>query len=475
MIAPTFQRPRQCHPAHVHRIEIRPGQEREQGFARGDGVLPEREAFVRLPLLLEDPSQALEGLPSSVLRGDRAGVPRDDPVPVPQGLGVKRFSFDQPTLELEVPAEEQVHDGQHLPDREVVRSPPSELEDPGPRGIERRDESIPGDDHGRLDAPLPQVEDLGEGRAAHLVVGLGADAGPARRPARGGGRRGSWSRGSSPGWPPKRRPRGGGDTASIPSRRGRPVAQIGRPSSHRTRSSARAPADGWRGAGPSRGRPGRGPRGREDPEIEPARRHRFLRLDASDRLGDGIGQERGTAGEQLVEDHSHRVDVGGGTQGRTSAAELLGRHVQQRALTAPVPVVAASSLVRAIPKSASLSTAQVQGRPRRGVDQDVGRLEVEVRDTGEVELLQGTGDGHQQRRGVAGRQRAGQPFLQAAAREVLQHEVGPAAGLVHPVELDDVGDGAPRPREPPSASGSRSRGAAKGPIERNLTATCRSG
>ncbi len=281
--------------------------------------------------------------------------------------------------------------------------------------------------------------------AAHLVVGLGAMPGPLGVPpeeeddeeaGREGHRQGghqSGDHGAAATQPPS--PLGEGD----PSRRDRAAFE---PSYQVVRKGPRgrlAPARVLLEAGQAEDL-----EVARDPEIEPARRHRFLRLDASDRLGAGIGQERGTAGEQLVEDHSHRVDVGGGTQGRTSAAELLGRHVQQRALSRAGAgggrVVAGAG----DPEVGELERGAVQGRPRRGVDQDVGRLEVEVRDTGEVELLQGTGDGHQQRRGVAGRQRAGQPFLQAAAREVLQHEVGPAAGLVHPVELDDVGMAAPR-------------------------------
>jgi hypothetical protein len=65
-------------------------------------------------------------------------------------------------------------------------------------------------------------------------------------------------------------------------------------------------------------------------------------------------------------------------------------------------VVPVSSRERAIPKSVSFEKRAIEGDPRRGVDQDVGRLEVQVTHPGEVELLEGRSNRHEQRRSDAG-------------------------------------------------------------------------
>ncbi len=62
--------------------------------------------------------------------------------------------------------------------------------------------------------------------------------------------------------------------------------------------------------------------------TEPARGDRFPSLDLLHRLDVGIRQERRSAGDQLVQDDAHRVDVGGRSRCRPPARDLLGSHVE---------------------------------------------------------------------------------------------------------------------------------------------------
>src|SRR5439155_24786435 len=94
--------------------------------------------------------------------------------------------------------------------------------------------------------------------------------------------------------------------------------------------------------------------------------------------------EGGPAGEQFVEDDAQAVNVGAGVHAVPFAAGLLGTHVGGRAGEGGPG--AELLLAQGLAEIADVG-------PARGVEQDVGRLDVAVDDAVLVGVVQGLRDG----------------------------------------------------------------------------------
>ena len=113
------------------------------------------------------------------------------------------------------------------------------------------------------------------------------------------------------------------------------------------------------------------------------------------------------AGQQLVEDHAQAEDVGSTIDPVPFAPGLLGAHVG--GCSGDPPPLPKSSSLRASPKSATTWLA-------RGIDQDVGGLDVPVDQAPGVGVVQGFGDRRHQFRRLPERQ--GEPVLDPLARSL---------------------------------------------------------
>src|SRR6202042_1144145 len=108
--------------------------------------------------------------------------------------------------------------------------------------------------------------------------------------------------------------------------------------------------------------------------VELARRLGGAVADRVDRLHRAVAAERGSAGQQGVEDRAQAVDVAGGGDGATAAGSLLGGHVRGRAKDG----AGLGDLDVSLDLLGQAEVGDVWAA--LGVDQDVGWLEVAVED-----------------------------------------------------------------------------------------------
>ena len=155
--------------------------------------------------------------------------------------------------------------------------------------------------------------------------------------------------------------------------------------------------------------------------AHPLRQRRRRLLDVFGERAEIAGSAEGhLAGQRLVGQHAHRVDVGPVIVGR--AQEALRRHV----LRGPRdPVVAGGVPHQA--RHPEVDQLHQIGAPPAGEQHDVVRLEVQVDDPLLVRRLQALGDLAEDRQGAGRRQRPGAAQHAAERRpvEVLHHEEDP--------------------------------------------------
>ena len=145
-----------------------------------------------------------------------------------------------------------------------------------------------------------------------------------------------------------------------------------------------------------------------------------------------IAPERSPPGQQLVEDHAQAEDVRSPIDPVPFAPGLLGTHVggcpSEPATLAEVLVLEGQPEVR-------------DARLARGVDQDVGGLDVPVDQPSGVGVMQGLGDrGDQFRRIPEGRASLPDPDRQVAAFDELgDDEAEAVVRATHVIDRHDVG------------------------------------
>ncbi len=161
----------------------------------------------------------------------------------------------------------------------------------------------------------------------------------------------------------------------------------------------------------------------------------------------GVAGERHLTGDALVEHDGQAVDVGLAVQG--PPLHLLGRRVAGRPQDGPVGLG---------PGCLGQGAGQAEvgdPEPAVGVEEEVGRLDVAVDQAAPVGVVQpGGGLEPDVDRLLGGEEPTGVVDLaQAAAGQVLQHQVGGAVLLAPVVDLEDVGmvEGGHRPRLGPEA------------------------
>ena len=147
-----------------------------------------------------------------------------------------------------------------------------------------------------------------------------------------------------------------------------------------------------------------------------------------------IAPERSSPGQQLVEDHAQAEDVRSPIDPVTLAPGLLGAHVGRRASE---PATLAEVLV--LERQPEVGDARLA----RGIDQDVGGLDVPVDQPSGVGVMQGLGDRRDQfRRLPEGRSSLSDPGRQIAALDELgDDEAETVVGAAHVDRPARCGDG----------------------------------
>ena len=101
---------------------------------------------------------------------------------------------------------------------------------------------------------------------------------------------------------------------------------------------------------------------------------------------------------------------------------------------------------------------------RRGIEEDVRGLQIEVKQAGRVYCAIAVSDRFHELGGGVGRHWSPKPLLQASSRHEFQHQVQPAASLGRVVNLDDVGVANPSEGSCFRKPALRSRAPAIGPL-----------
>ena len=147
------------------------------------------------------------------------------------------------------------------------------------------------------------------------------------------------------------------------------------------------------------------------------------------------------AGEEFVEDGAEGVDVGVGAEGGAVGVDLFGGHVGGGAAGTGE---GGGGGVGLSPGARDAEVGDLGGDLIPGgvwvaVEEDVRGLQVEVKQPGVVNFMNGGRNGFEQAGGVARREGGKETFIEAAALDEFEHEIEPRAGFADLVELDDVG------------------------------------
>ncbi len=226
-------------------------------------------------------------------------------------------------------------------------------------------------------------------------------------------------------------------------------ALIGRPSSQRRRSSARASADrvasvrGFFQAGEADGFKVAG-----NPAVEPARRDGVLVADLVERLRARRSLKWGTACQQVVQECAQGMDIGSGTDRAGKGGHLLGGHVGRSPFGA---VRAGLGRARLAFEAGDAEVGNLGGDDFPGgswlaVEQDVRRLQIEVKNPAGVEVSDGAGDCLRESGGIPRRERLRQSILERSPGHIFKDEPQPFLGLVHAMDRHDMVVRYPRQR-----------------------------
>ena len=163
--------------------------------------------------------------------------------------------------------------------------------------------------------------------------------------------------------------------------------------------------------------------------------HGFRVPDLEQRFLHGLGQERRSAGEQIVENGAQRVDVAGRPHAPVLAGGQLGGHVIRR----PDHLAGEGQVGVLLHPFCQAEIGQmhlVVGE----VDEDIRRFEVAVEDALLVGVVNGLGDRPGVAGGLAGGQRfAGQHLGEVLALDKVHREKRLAVHLADLVDGDDAG------------------------------------
>ena len=164
-----------------------------------------------------------------------------------------------------------------------------------------------------------------------------------------------------------------------------------------------------------------------DARVRRRRRARDMGVDPLHRVA---GAERQDAGEHLVEDDAHGVEIAAGVDRAVHPAGLFGRHVGERA-GRELDLVGRGVFARRARGEAE--AGEVDGVAARLVHQNIGRPEILVDQPARVDLADGFDELDRQAQGARRLHRPAQQLGQRNAAGILQHQQG-APALAHQLQ-----------------------------------------